>query len=945
MTIKEVFPLVAATSNTHNLLTEFLDAGQDPVAFTSSLNDPSFNLGYTPDFELQDWFKRPVKIFTQNWSEGGSLATSFDPWTLYFNNNEIYDKIKGFSRLQATLHVKLTINASPYQYGLGMMSYYPLNYSASTFPTSGADDRFAGGVTDPSLASYTGGTQVGNLIVNSCRPHGYFYPQFSRGCEMVLPFCYYKNWVNLDSSLEEVKNLGRLNLYSPRNLLTAGTAATQPITITIYAWAEDIKLAGPSYVLQGDEYDERPVSTACSLASQAAAKLSVVPKVAPYAMATSSVFSAMGSVARWFGYTNPPVISDIHSNKINYMPSYASPEICVQNDKLSLDPKNEVTVDSRTVGLDGTDHMALSHVLKRDVAFGIFDWAASATPTTPLFAVHVDPMVYTSRDYNGGVTGLGVKSIQMTPGCQVGTLFDMWTGSITYSFTSLSSQFHRGRLLVSYEPDGLKSNYNVSSYTGPRTITKVWDLAECPEFKFEVPYMAPSAYLRTGGTRHVCTAGTQRIFYPNPTLPGTFSYRDGNQNGSIVVSVLNALTSSSPSAGIYIVCGINCGDVEFANPREIEIPMSNYALQGELSSEINEQTHADVNVSVNHHNEIYTGEIARSFRQLLHRTNFYTRYCAFNGYQSPNTLFSDKIPSVNVATTQASSQPPDMECYTSSYLTPALPLMTGSLYDASASLSSLNNAMVKNGTTTYVASDQLPGTYLDIPTTTAYLAGSYVGWRGSHVYSARITPQEYGAASAQSAMVISDFSISRFFKCINRLFVANTFGGFQTNMRTPFVWRIVRTSDTSSTNSAVANIQNANFNRLSVNFSSNGSGGFSVTNPTVVNVVDAVVPYYNHYRMLPCNPHCNLMCNYDWNAISWNAFDDNVENVLNPLVAINTTINSVESMNNSIANMARHPTVDLYHKTGPDFSFFWYLNPPSIYVYTGKTDGYPIGWT
>jgi len=938
--------VTTVATNTNNLLTEFLDAGQDPVAFTSSLNDPSFGLGFTPDFELQDWFKRPVKIVTQNWSEGGSLATSFDPWSLYFSNPEVYAKIKGFSRLQATLHLKLTINASPYQYGLGMMSYYPLNYSTFTFPTSGADDRFAGGVTDPSLASYTGGTEVGNLIVNSCRPHGYFYPQFSRGCEMILPFCFYKNWLNLNSDLDEVKQLGTINLYSPRNLLTAGTAATQPITITIYAWAEDIKLAGPSYTLQADEYEERPISTACSLASQAAANLSVVPRVAPYAMATSTVFSAMGTVARWFGYTNPPVISDVHANKINYMPSYASPEICVQNDKLSLDPKNEVTVDSRTVGLDGTDHMALSHVLSRDVAFGIFDWSAAATPTTPLFLVNVDPMVYTSRAYNGAVTGLAVKSIQMTPGCQVGTMFDMWTGPITYSFTSISSQFHRGRLLISYDPDGFLTTYTAAAYTGPRTITKIWDLAECPEFKFEVPYMAPTAYLKTGGTRHVCTTGSQAVFFKNPTLPSNFSYRDGNQNGTIVVSVLNALTSSSPSASVYIVCGINCGILEFANPRELEVPMSNYTLQAaELSNEADQQTHTNVNVVVNHHNEIYTGEIARSFRQLLHRTNLYTRYNAYGGGQVPNSTFSDKIPQIRVNTTAALSIPNSFEGYSSSFLTPALPLMTGALYDTASIWSSLNNGMVKNGTTTFAAGDQVTGTNIGIPTMTAYLASSYVGWRGSHVYSARVTKPELGSTTSQPILTVSDFSISRFFRCIGRLFTANAVANYNINMRTAFTWRIFKDGDVTSTNADVANMQFFNLQKMSTGFSSNGTGGFSVTNPTVVNVVDAVIPYYNHYRMLPCGPCCNLFSNYNWNAISWNQFDENVENVLNPMVAINTTVNCVENIDNSISNLSYHPFVDLYHKTGPDFSFFWYLNPPSIYVYSGKTDAYPIGWT
>jgi hypothetical protein len=426
--------------------------------------------------------------------------------------------------------------------------------------------------------------------------------------------------------------------------------------------------------------------------------------------------------------------------------------------------------------------------------------------------------------------------------------------------------------------------------------------------------MAPTAYLKTGGTRHVCTVGNQRIAYKNPTLPGLFDYRDGNQNGSIVVSVLNALTSSSPSTGIYIVAGINCGGIEFANPREIEMPMSNYALQGhEMASEANEQTVADVNTVINHHNEIYTGEIARSFRQLLHRTNLYTRYTTFGGGQVPNATFSDKIPTVRVEVTAASSVPPDMEAYGSSFLTPALPLMPGALYDHGTSNSSLNNGMVKNGTTVFAANDQVCGTNIGIPTITAYLASSYVGWRGSHVYSARVSKPDYGGASVNPALIVTDFSISRFFRCISRLFDPNQVLSYRCNMRTAFTWRIFRASSVTSTNADVANMQFFNNSKMSTGFSSNGSGGFAVTNPSVVNVVDAVVPYYNQYRMLPCNPCCNLFCNYDWNSISWNVFDENVENVLNPMVAINTTVNAIDSVNNSIALLSHHPIVDVYH--------------------------------
>lgn len=296
------------------------------------------------------------------------------------------------------MHLKLIVNASPYQYGLGIMSYLPM----SPDNTLGVDDRWSGGVTDEYLTGedvLTGGTTSGNLMVYTCRPHALFHPQDNSGCEMVLPFCYYKNWLNLDSDLNELKQMGRIRLYTPMDLMTAGTASINPVTVTIYAWCEMHKVAGPSYVVQAkDEYADRPVSTAMSAAAGAAKSLSTIPQLGPYAMATSTALATMGTAARWFGYTNPPIIADTHSTALNYMPNFSSPEISSQYDKISLDPKCEVTVDSRTIGLDGVDHMAISHLVSRYVSYNMANWSPTMGVATPLLIQNVTPMVFLSEE-------------------------------------------------------------------------------------------------------------------------------------------------------------------------------------------------------------------------------------------------------------------------------------------------------------------------------------------------------------------------------------------------------------------------------------------------------------------------------------------------------------------------------------------------------------------
>eukprot|EP01084_Bolivina_argentea_P199575 341473_1 len=85
---------------------------------------------------------------------------------------------------------------------------------------NGAGDYdFSAGMTSDRLvtdtAPYTGGSVTASLMVKTCRPHAKFYAESSKGCEMQLPFCYYQNWINLDTDLDELKQMGNINIWTP----------------------------------------------------------------------------------------------------------------------------------------------------------------------------------------------------------------------------------------------------------------------------------------------------------------------------------------------------------------------------------------------------------------------------------------------------------------------------------------------------------------------------------------------------------------------------------------------------------------------------------------------------------------------------------------------------------------------------------------------------------
>lgn len=899
---------------------------------------------------MAEWFSRPIKIKTYSWLENTRINDDFNPWYDYFNNPEIRNKLRGFSRLQATMHLKLIVNASPYQYGLGIMSYLPMapESSIATF-----DNRWSGGVTDELLTgeyTLTGGTTPGNLMVYTCRPHALFHPQDNSGCEMTLPFCYYKNWLNLDSSLTELQQMGRIRLYTPMDLLTAGTASINPVTVTIYAWCDMHKVAGPSYVVQAkDEYGDRPVSTAMSVASGVAKSLSTVPQLGPYAMATSTALASLGTAARWFGYTNPPIISDTHSTALNYMPNFASPEISSQYDKISLDPKCEVTVDSRTVGLDGVDHMAISHLVSRSVSYNMADWSPTMTVATPLLIQHVTPMVFCQMGYVAASTGLNAKAIQMTPGCQVGTLFDFWSGNIKYKFTALASQFHRGRLMLTYEPDGFLSTYTDASYTGPRVISKIWDISECPTLEFEVPWMSANAMLRTGGLRAITSLSSSAFkagYFINSEdsllLPQNFGYLDAMHNGTITISVLNTLMSSSITAPVKLMCSIDCSNVEYFTPREIGEPVSSYRLQGPddtLAAEPQQEVYAKAPnvVSIPTKHVIYTGELVRSVRTLMHRANYNGRFTTFpSRSQLPFTVGDRWIPTITWGTTPS---PASFNAFTSSLLLPMLPYTTGTLpalfsYDG-------YGTMYKDGSTAAVygaapSATVVPGINIGIPTMTAYLYPSYMGWRGSSTYHVRANED------AARSGVLTDLSISK----ANR--AKSTYISGAPNVldwKCPIVWRISSTGDVTQTAAVDAVVQRENYVRKVTPVSYNvGQSGSAMTNFREVDVVSANIPYQSNYRMLPCGPLANYQMNVNANAAPWSTHDRNTDYLPIQSVSVNATVNNAANFTLSSSAPILLPTLDVYHRAGPDFTLFWYLNPPVLHVYAG-TDAWPVGWT
>lgn len=537
----------------------------ETVTFDDSVASMSGGMNVTPgadtandqteNIDLIRFLSRPVRIYNYTWLESDPLGTfhTIFPWQLFFSDARIKYKLNNFAFFQCTLKVKILINASPFYYGTTGVFYIPLqNFSPSTI--------------QPSVASR-------DLILYSQRPSVWLNPQDNQGAEMSLPFFYYKNWVNAQSNAD-ITSLGKLDFINYTTLQSANGASGTGVSVSVYAWAEDVKLSGPSagLAVQADEYGQGPVSRVSSAIANTAKHLSAVPGIGAFATATQAGASAVSSVAKLFGFTNVPVIADSVSMRPDPFPKLATTEVGYPIEKLTVDAKNELSIDGAITGLTGVDEMAIPYLVQKQSYLTQTTWTSAQAVDTILFSSVVTPILYDSDPPSVS----GVK-LFMTPMAWLSNLFTNWRGDVIFTFKIIASQYHKGRLRISFDPSGYASeNILNDANTSNVVFTKIVDLAESNEVEVRIPYQQAAAFLYNADVINANPG------WSTSTSP-TFIYDGVQHNGTICVRVHNILTAPIASSSVQVLVFVKGAEnLEFANPRNLNNNISPFNVQSDV---------------------------------------------------------------------------------------------------------------------------------------------------------------------------------------------------------------------------------------------------------------------------------------------------------------------------------------------------------------------------
>jgi hypothetical protein len=589
----------------------------DPYMYAvDSPMDPTRMLQDTHDATLENFFLRPVKIVSSDWAVSNNFYEKFDPWSLYLENPRVANRIANYNLFRAKLRLKVVINGNSFLYGRAIASYLPLAFY---------DEQ-----------SSANALIEADLVQMSQQPHVYINPTTSTGGELSLPFFYHQNYVNI--SLGEYRQLGNVTIKSMTTLKHANGAGER-ITVSVFAWLEDVSLNGLTSVevgtlipQMGTEIDEANKTGMISGPATAVAKLAglgkMIPVIAPFATATERAANITAKLAKSLGYSRPPITAAPMPYKPTPITSMALTTVPDGVQKLSLDDKQELSIDPRIAGIGPEDPMIISTIAQRESWISSFQWRTGVVSNSVLYNIRVDPCVWAQ-------SGDPATRAYHLPACAVAALpFKYWTGTMKYRFQVVCSAFHRGRLKIVFDPNFLASNeYNVN-------YIEIVDLAEKQDFTIEV-------------------SNAQEKTLLDHALPGTDSITEllsvsqyasrGKGNGVIGVYVENELTTPNSVANndVQVNVFVSAGaDFEVFVPDDAyQVYEAKSFVQGAPAAKIEPQmggvdvvetTEASPPVQTEstmlgpdeHDNDlinrVYTGESVASFRTLLKRYNLHT---------------------------------------------------------------------------------------------------------------------------------------------------------------------------------------------------------------------------------------------------------------------------------------------------------------------------------
>jgi len=487
------------TSSTVADTTKFADDGS--FAVNSGISTPAVPSFPTNHDSIRSFFEKPWLVYNGTWSVGQvqndyllGLAGGINIDNLLVVNPLWASKWAGFSMVRAKAVVRVVLNATPFHAGKVLLSFLPLSTAFDTIaPTYSAMHT-----SSMAARSMLPGVKI------DCRDSGAIME-----IPYITPADYFTLTPSGSSSNLPAYNRGNINLVvlAP---LTTGLSAEQAVYFSIYVHFEDVELVGPIVPqvngkrkkrafksvseMEAEAIGTGPVSKGLSIVSSAASSLSAIPGLEVVAGATSWVAGIGAGIASMFGWSKPMLLNGPQLSvraRDHYLATSDGVSSAVP---LALRSDNAVVIKNDLSYYDG-DEMSFAFLKRQEALVNTLSWNVTSPIETVLYSIKVDPgAVFASKTVSSGgkvfTYGTG------PPIWYLSKLFGFWRGSMRVRLEFAKTDFHAGRLQVTWtpRPDG----NTPTTVTGMYAIREIVDLRTTDTLEFELPYLMPTAYLPVG---------------------------------------------------------------------------------------------------------------------------------------------------------------------------------------------------------------------------------------------------------------------------------------------------------------------------------------------------------------------------------------------------------------------------------------------------------------
>jgi hypothetical protein len=618
------------------------DVVGDDVSSTTAGSSQQPSTGQRNLLSIDDFFSRPISIYTTSISLATPLTLQLSVWDIYSKSASVRAKFRNYGWFRGDLCLRIAIAGTPFHYGKALISYQP--YASQNDNITNHKTNLSWEANwRPLLLNYL--SQAPGAVSIDFRGN--------RPVDLRCPFISPKGAHRLfntsgaalasASSYEDFLDAGDLFIYSINNPDAVSADATA-ISLHIYAWMENVELGPPTatqIVVATESGDERkigPVQKFSSAAATVSSALSVIPEIGFLAKASSMFFSGLSGISSWFGWSRPGVMDEPKFVKNRPYANMCTTIGFETVDKLALDPLQELTVDPRVCGVTD-DEMSLAFLCSVPSYLTTFTWAVTDTILTPaIWRSKVTPELDTA------VVSHTFLHHQPTAMSFAAVPFRFWRGKIKFRLEIVCSQFHRGKIAIGWEPNLNQAALFDTQYFLNKNYTKVIDIQETQDIEFCVNYASPYVWLTMQNN-------------PNWNYGGSFDTNNPSSNNGFIYIVPFTELQAPMTKSVFVNVYVSGEDMQFNRYDPLWLPQYRRVFTNSARESVDPEigyTCLELNEAVSNAkgtSDYCFGEQPLSFRALLKRyCNYQTSINATNGV-AHNVALSTRpiIPSASPA--------------------------------------------------------------------------------------------------------------------------------------------------------------------------------------------------------------------------------------------------------------------------------------------------------